>query len=415
MDSFRFVYPLARKYARRYLLGLALVPISALSTFAVPWLTGQAVRELQAGSGFERFIHGPTTRPALPWLPDFGLAVDLIVSAIVAGWSLFAIRWFIISASRQVEYDLRNRVFGHLQALDQSYYSSARTGDLMSRITSDVERVRLLVGPIILYASRTGLFLAVGIPLMLSVSPLLTLMVMGPLSLMTISVRYIGPRVHREVFLAQETLSELSSLAQEDFSGIRVVQSFARESSEAERFEDVSKRYFEQNMRAVRVSSWMQPVIGGIGDLAFISLLFVGGSALVTRDIAFADFVAFAGYQVTLIWPMLSIGWVVNQYQRARASVDRIQELMKVDPAVSDPESPATPPEGEIRGAIQIRKLDYELGGRKVLDDISIDVPAGSTAAIIGRTGSGKSTLLQLIPRVLPVPANTISIDGIDI
>ncbi len=401
VETFRFVFPYAKVYWRRYVLGLCIVPLSVAATLAIPRLTRECVRQLQTVS---------VSMDAL-----FPILWALLGVGVVGGLTMFAVRWLIISGSRYVEYDLRNHLFSHLECLDQTYYNQARTGDLMSRMTSDVERVRLLAGPIIMYTSRTGLMLAGGLPLMLSISVTLTLIVMVPLSMVTITVRLLGPRVYREVFKSQETLAELSSLGQEDFSGIRVVKSFTREDEEKRRFEAVSQRYLEQSLRAARVSAWMAPIVAAVGDLALISLLVIGGGLILTGDLEFDQFVEFSAYQILLLWPMLSIGWVVNQYYRARASVDRLREVLRAEPQVREPEVPVSPPTGHVDGNLSIRGLNFYYGDHQALKDINLEAPRGSTVAIIGRTGCGKSTLVHLIPRILPVPEGTVFIDGVDV
>ncbi|MBN1443495.1 MAG: ABC transporter ATP-binding protein [Planctomycetes bacterium] len=401
MRTYGFVLPYARRYWHLYLAGLLLVPVSAASSLAVPYLTGECVKLLEATGEGARSLG-----ELLAWIA---------AAAVASGLSLFAVRYLIIGASRHVEFDLRNRIFQHLHELDLSFYNEARTGDLMSRISTDVDRVRLLVGPVIMYSSRWLLMLAVGLPLMIAVSLPLTLLVMVPLSLITFAVRSIGPRVHREIFKAQEALADLSSLAQEDFSGIRVVKSFAQEDAEERRFADIARRYLQRNMGAVRISSWMLPVISAVSDLALISLLLVGGMLMLRSRIDYGDFVKFAGYQLALIWPMLSIGWVVNQYHRAGASVDRIRELLEARPRVTEPDRPVLPASGRIEGDLSIRGLSFGYGEHLILRDVSLDAPRGSTVAIVGRTGAGKTTVLNMIPRLLPTPEGTVFIDGVDV
>jgi len=398
------------------LVGLLAVPLSIASLLAVPWLTGECVGLLRRAA-----VADPgSAAPAAGGLPPFlgTLLLAILAVAVGRGVTLFATRWWIIGASRLVEFDVRNHVFAHLQRLDQSYYARARTGDILNRITQDVERARVLAGPIIMYSATTGCMLAVAIPLMLSVSWPLTLLLMVPLSLLTLAVRVIGPRVHSAVFKAQETLSDLSSQAQEDFAGIRVVKSFAQETEEAVRFRDVAKRYLAQNLRAARISSWMHPIVGAVNDLSLIFLLLVGGYFMLDGDIAIEDFVKFAGYQLQLIWPMISIGWVVNQYHRATASIRRLEELLAIEPVIRDPQPARSEAADRLRGDISIRDLEFSYhadGSQPVLRDVSIEVPQGHTVAIIGRTGSGKSTLLETIPRILPVADGTVFIDGIDV
>ena len=409
MSTLRFVFPFARPYWRLYLVGLVLVPVSIASLLLIPWLTGESVDRLRSLSD------GPTTTSGTLRELIGGLLLGILALAVLRGATLFTVRWFIISASRRVEYDLRNRLFSHLQELDQGYYRRSRTGDIMARISLDVEHVRVLAGPIIMYSVNTACMLLLAIPLMISVSLPLTLLIMVPLSLLTLAVRKIGPRVHAEVFKAQETLSDLSSLAQEDFSGIRVVKAFAQERQESERFQTATHRYMNQNLRAARISAWMQPLVGGVNDLSLISLLLLGGYLMLDGRLGLGDFIKFAGYQYQLIWPMISIGWVANQFHRASASVTRIREVLDEEPQITEPPEIVVPAGGAVRGDVSIRELSFSYGNRDVLVDVSIEAPRGQTIAILGRTGSGKSTVVQTVPRLLPVDDGRVFVDGVDV
>ena len=389
-----------------------MAPLSIGSLLAIPWLTGNCVDLLRES------MSRPEGVDSLPPLDALKILLLLIVCfACIRGITLFAIRWFIISASRKVEFDLRDRLFSHLQGLDQGFYNRWKTGDILARCTQDVERVRILAGPIIMYSANTACMLVIAIPLMLSISIKLTLLLLIPLSLLTLSVRKIGPRVHSAVFKAQETLSDLSSLSQEDFAGIRVIKSFAQEEAEAERFRKLSGQYVDDNLEAARIQAWMQPLVGGVNELSLMLLLLLGGWYLLDAgsDLTLGQFIQFAGYQFQLIWPMISIGWVVNQFHRASASVVRVKAILESESNINPPAEPSRPEADELKGAISIRNLDFSYNGKKVLSNVSIEVPAGHTVAIIGRTGSGKSTLIKTLPRMLPVADGKISIDGIDI
>ena len=389
-----------------------MVPLSIGSLLAIPWLTGECVDILRESMGPQETINSlpPSSKVAI-------LLVAIVIFAFTRGLSLFAIRWFIISASRKVEFDLRDRLFSHLQSLDQGFYDNWKTGDLLARCTQDVERVRVLAGPIIMYSANTACMLLIALPLMISVSGWLTLLLMVPLSLLTLSVRKIGPRVHDAVFKAQETLSDLSSLSQEDFAGIRVVKSFAQEEAESERFRKLSGDYVKDNLVVARIQAWMHPLVAGVNELSVMLLLVLGGYYLLEGNgaLTLGEFIKFAGYQFQLIWPMISIGWVVNQFHRASASVRRLEAILESKSNIVLPAEPVTPPAGKITGTISIRNLDFAYNGKKILEDISIEAPAGHTIAITGRTGSGKSTLLKTLPRILPVDDGRIFIDGIDI
>ncbi|MBL05505.1 MAG: ABC transporter ATP-binding protein [Planctomycetota bacterium] len=412
MNSIRFILPFAKPYGRRYLAGLLMVPLSIGSLLAIPWLTGECVDILRADKAPQGLQH---SIPLIEQLKFFLAAI--VIFAFTRGLSLFAIRWFIISASRKVEFALRDKLFAHLQHLDQGFYNRWKTGDILARCSQDVERVRVLAGPIIMYSANTVCMLLIAIPLMISVSGWLTLLLMVPLSLLTLSVRKIGPRVHAAVSKAQETLSGLSSLSQEDFAGIRVVKSFAQEKAEGERFRKLSSEYLDDNMTTARIQAWMHPLVAGVNELSLMLLLLLGGYYLLGGEgaLSLGEFIKFAGYQFQLIWPMISIGWVVNQFHRASASVVRLEAILESESSITLPAEPISPATGRIEGTISIRGLDFAYNGKNILEDISIEVPAGHTVAITGRTGSGKSTLLKTLPRIVAVDDGRIFIDGTDI
>ena len=399
MDTVRFLLPFCRPYSKQYFLGILLQPLSIASLLAIPYLTGEAVGKLEMGAAQEILT--------IVWW--------ILGCSVVRGISLFATRYLLITASRAVEFDLRNSLFGHLQSLDQLFFKRSHAGDLMARMASDVDRTRLIIGPVIMYSVSTICMLVFAIPLMLSLSWKLTVLIMLPLSLLTLIVRFIGPRVHTQMLKAQETLSKLSSHSQENFAGVRVVKSFAQETSETERFSRSARRYADENLKAAMYSAWMHPLIGGVGDLGQIFIILVGGILILYGQLGLPELIKFTGYLLALLWPMLSIGWVVNQYQRGAASVHRIRELLDQKPQIASPPEPSSAPSGKIQGHVSIRKLTFSYGRTEVLRDVSIEVPLGHTIAIVGRTGSGKSTLVSLIPRIYPVPDDTVFVDGFDI
>jgi ATP-binding cassette subfamily B protein len=250
---------------------------------------------------------------------------------------------------------------------------------------------------------------------MVAVSPILTACIMLPLSLLTLAVRKIGPRVHAAVFKTQETLSELSSVGQENFAGARVNKSFAQEENEVHRFREVARRYVDRNLEVSRIAAWMHPVIGGVTDLSLISLLVIGGTLILLDRLSLSDVIKFSGYQAQLLWPMIAIGWVINQFNRGKTSVQRLREILAAEPRVQEPAEPAVPHGGHLGGQVSIRNLTFAYGGQPALTDVSLEAPAGKTIAIVGRTGAGKSTLVSLIPRILPPPDGTVFVDGIDV
>ena len=401
MDTLRFLIPFCRPYWRSYLFGIFMVPLSTAAMLAIPYLTGEAVGLLQRDS---------RSSEALWWV-----IVWILICTVVRGLTLLATRHYVIGASRRAEYDLRGTLFAHLQRLDQLFYTRSKTGDLMARMSSDVDRSRVIIGPVIMYSVNTLFLLGAALPLMIDLSWKLTLLVAVPLCFLTVVVRFIGPRVHTQMVKAQETLSDMSSHAQEDFAGTRVVKSFAIETAEEARFEKSALRYYEENLRAAKYAAWMHPVIGAVGDLGQIFILLAGGWLILAGQFDLPSLVKFTGYQLTLLWPMLSIGWVVNQFQRGSASAGRIRELLSEVPQVKSPVTPLPRASSDIQGAVAIRSLSFSYGRGDVLRDVSLEIAAGKTVAIVGRTGSGKSTLVSLIPRIYPAPPGTVLVDGQDV
>lgn len=410
VNTLRFLFPYLKAYWRSYAAGLLLAPVSSLSALAIPYFTGEAVKMLERISGSSGLA--PEATRAL-----WSLLLILLAVGALRALSLFATRYLIITASRKAEYDLRNHLFRHLQSLDQHYFKTARTGDVMARFTSDVERARIVAGPVVLYGAGTLCTVAAALPLMVSVSWKLTVAALVPLSLLFAMVRWIGPRVHRAVLEAQDALSELSSRAQENFAGIRVTKAFAAEEFEIRGLREVSEKYADRNLRASRLAAWMFPALGGTGELSAIALLVVGGALALAGQLSLSDIVKFSGYQALLIWPMIALGWTVNQYQRAGASVERLKEFLACEPRVKDRPGLERGPEAPriVSGEISVRDLTFAYNREPVLTGVSMEIPAGSFVGIVGRTGSGKSTLVSLIPRLYAVPDGKIFVGGLDV
>ncbi len=289
----------------------------------------------------------------------------------------------------------------------------------MSRATSDIDATRTIVGPCIMYSAGTLFLLCVAIPLMISIDGWLTLIVLVPLTLLSISVRIIGPRVQKAFRRAQETLGTLSSFAQENSGGIRVIKTFATEDREIGSFQNLCDRYYNHNLATERISNWMHPVVGAVTHISMILLLLVGGLLIIDRDLSFGEFIEFTGYLSLLIWPMISIGWVVNQAYRGIASIGRLTEVLKEESKIDQENVQHALQTEEVKGEITINDLSFSYGlnpdSPKVLENINLTIPAGKTTAIIGRTGSGKSTLAHLLTRLYPVQDETIYFDGKDL
>ena len=321
-------------------------------------------------------------------------------------------RWVLIGVSRDIEFQLRNDIFAHLERLPMRFYQRNRTGDLISRATNDLSNVRMVLGPGIMYTANTLIVATFAVALMLSIDWKLTLMALLPLPIVTLSVWHFGKRIHELSQKAQERLADLSARVQESLSGIRVVKAFVQEKHEIQTFETMNRALFSQNMGLIRVSSLFHPTMQFTIGLAMVFVLGFGGRQVVLGNVSLGGFVAFTVYMGMLTWPMIALGWVVNLLERGRASMERLKYILDEEPEITD--SPAAV-DFEIEGSVEFRDLNFSYNGVPVLKGISLAIPKGKTVAIVGPTGSGKSTLVGLIPRLYNAPARTLFIDGVPI
>jgi ATP-binding cassette subfamily B protein len=416
---FNRIRPLA-PYLKRYWKSLAWggAAVVAYNVFRVllPLIVGHAIDDLGHGVTQAKIIHH---------------ALRLLLVAALSAVFLYTTRQVIIGASREIEFDLRNDLFANLSRQSAGFYHTHRTGDIMARTTNDLNAVRQLLGPAIMYSANCLVFTAAALPFMIHISPKLTLCAVGPLPLASILVQSFGQRIHRRFERIQAMFSDISAKAQENFSGARLIRAFAQEDAEIASFERANQEYIARSLHLVRLMAMLWPSLELVLGLGLMITLLVGGHEVVAHRISVGDFAAFNVYMVQLIWPMIAIGWVVNLFQRGTASVVRIDELLKQQPAIADDFVPsdetlssnsageeftsfAAQEASPLAGEIEFRNLTftYPTGGPEVLHDINLRVPAGSSLAIVGPTGSGKSTLVGLIPRLHDAPAGTILIDG---
>ena len=342
-------------------------------------------------------------------------AIWVVGVALASGVFRYMMRKILIGVSRDVEFDLRNDFFAHLQKLPVQFYQQRQTGELMSRATNDMSAVRMLLGPGIMQGLNTIVLAVAAVGLMLYISPRLTLYALLPLPILSFCVAYFGKRIHHRFEEIQAHFAKISALVQEDLSGVRVVRAYAREDHETERFARMNREYVAKNQVLIRLWSTFYPAMTFLAGLGGVVVLWLGGSLVIRGQITIGQFVAFNVYLAMLTWPMIALGWVVNLFQRGSASYGRLREIMDAVPAIRDA-SDAREAAG-IRGAIEVRHLTFTYPGaaRPSLDDVSISVPAGSTLALVGHTGSGKSTLLQLLCRLYEPAAGTVLIDGVDL
>jgi ATP-binding cassette subfamily B multidrug efflux pump len=343
----------------------------------------------------------------------------LIFSALLVGLALskgvfqFLTRWLVIGVSREIEYDLRNDLFRHLESLSYSHYQKNRTGDIMARATNDLNAVRMLLGPAIMYTANTLVFTAVALVFMWHISPKLTLYAFAPLPLASIVVQYFGRRIHERFEKIQAQFSDISARAQENFSGARVVRAYAQEEAEIALFETSNQEYVTRSLPLARLTGMLWPTLEMLLGFALVLVLWLGGREVLMHKISLGDFVAFNTYIVMLTWPIIALGWVINIFQRGTASMGRINEILVAQPEITDAAvAPDLKQTQTLRGEIEFRHLDFSYDSLPVLKDINLVIPAGSSLAIVGPTGSGKTTLVSLLPRIYDAQPGSLLIDG---
>lgn len=389
-------------YMRRYRWGYLWGTLACVCTNAVtvqfPQVLERAINELKKG----------TTREHILFLSGLLVAIYL-----VRGVFLYAQRWILIGISRDIEFDLRNDLFRTLEHQDSGFYRRYRTGDLMARMTNDLNAVRMLLGPGLMYSINTIFLSVFALVFMLRLSPYLTLVALAPMPLASILVQYFGSRIHTRFERIQASFSDISAQAQENYSGARLIRAFAREESQIHLFEHLNREYIARALRLVQLMGMLWPTLEFILGISMIVTLLAGGHLVLENRIDVGQFVAFSTYMVMLIWPIIAVGWVINIFQRGTASVTRIHELLLSEPEIDDSAvDPSLPTETVLNGEVEFRNLDFGYGDTPVLRDISLRIPAGSSLAIVGPTGSGKSTLVGLIARLNDAPEGSLLIDG---
>ncbi|MBL7946841.1 MAG: ABC transporter ATP-binding protein [Flavobacteriales bacterium] len=343
------------------------------------------------------------------------LAVLYLVFALLKGFFMFLMRQTIIVVSRLIEYDLKNTVYDHYQKLDRAFYKRNSTGDLMNRISEDVGKVRMYLGPAIMYTINLVVLFVLCIVFMLRVNVELTLWTLAPLPIMSIIIYRVSDVMNRRSMDVQVQQSRLSTLAQETFSGIRVLKAYAKETTAAERFAEAASDYRTRSMAQAKVDALFMPAIMLLIGLSTVITIFIGGQKLIQGDpsVTVGNIAEFVIYVNMLTWPFASVGWVTSLIQQASASMIRINEFLDTEPAIQSA-GDALP---SISGAITFNNVGftYPDTGIRALDGVSFHVPAGSTLAIVGHTGCGKSTLAELIGRVYDATDGEVLIDGVPI
>jgi ATP-binding cassette subfamily B protein len=396
LESLRPLGPYLKKYRGSYLIGTLCVFLHNGIWILFPLVIRRAVDDLRQGVTVHKL-----------WVS----AVLLLAVAVSKGVFQFLTRAIVIGVSREIEFDLRNDLFRHLEGLSYSFYQRTRTGDIMARATNDLNAVRMLLGPAIMYSANTIVFTAGALAFMLSISPKLTIYAFLPLPVVSIVVQYFGRRIHERFERIQAMFSDISARAQENFSGVRVVRAYVQEEPEIAGFESSNREYISRSLKLVRLMGMLWPTLETMLGLAIVLVLWLGGREVLGGRITVGDFVAFNTYMVQLTWPVIALGWVINIFQRGTASLGRIHQLMEERPEITDSPS-VVARKYSLNGDISFRNLSFGYERTPVLEHVDLDIPSGSSLAIVGPTGSGKTTLVSLIPRIYDAPAGTILIDG---
>ena len=319
-------------YLKKYRLGLLSGTLSVFLNNGIwilfPLVIRRAIDDLHTGVTREKLLT---------------IALELIAVVVAKGIFQFLTRWIVIGISRDIEFDLRNDLFRHLESLSYSYYQRTRTGDIMARATNDLNAVRMLLGPAIMYTANTLVFTAGALVFMMSISPKLTLYAFAPLPIVSIVVQYFGRRIHERFERIQAMFSEISARAQENFSGARIVRAFAQEEAEIKLFEGANQEYISRSLKLVRLMGMLWPTLELLLGMAVVLVLWLGGREVLQGKITVGDFVAFNTYMVQLTWPVIALGWVINIFQRGTASMTRINQILQEKPEIHD-ESPARRP-----------------------------------------------------------------------
>jgi ATP-binding cassette subfamily B multidrug efflux pump len=390
------------RYRWRYAAGGVCLLATATLAMAVPYLLKQAIDAAGHGAPYHQI-----TRYAL-WI----IAIA-VVQAVVRTFS----RALIFNVGRDVEYDLRNDLFAHLQKLPLSFYQEQHTGDLMSRLINDVTAVRMLLGPGILNFVNTPVYYAYGVGIMLSLDARLTVAALLPYPLLLLFVKRFSRWLMDYTLRVQEGLAEMSSHVQENLSGIHVVRAYAAEQRETRAFAALNERFKAQNLQLARTRGQILPVMKTAASLGTLVVLWYGGLEVINGRLSLGDLVAFIGYLNLLAWPTMAMGWMLSILQRGRAAMSRLEHIFGIEPDIRD--APGVTPLPAVTGRIEFRQADFAYrsatDGHQVLDRVSFTVEPGQKLALVGRTGAGKTTIAALLPRLFDVTGGQILLDGRDI
>jgi ATP-binding cassette subfamily B multidrug efflux pump len=392
-------------YRRQYAFGALCLFVTASLAMIVPVLLRDAV------DAIPRMVRGEATSVT-------PLVLGIFAIALVQGVARTFSRFVIFNVGRDVEYDLRNDLFRHLERLPLEYYQTHPTGDLMSRLVNDISAVRMMLGPGALNLANTPIYYVYALSIMLSIDPVLTVAALAPYPFTLLLVKRFSRRLMEGQLRVQEGLAEMSTLIQENVSGIHVVKAYGREEEEQARFARLNADFRKASLELGKARGIMPPVTRSVSALGILVVLWLGGSRVAAGLLTIGDLVAFIGYLHLLAWPTMALGWMLSIVQRGRVAMMRLEEIFSSEPSIADPPVAATVNAAGLRGEVELSGVSFAYPGaadRPVLRDIDLHVPAGATVAVVGRAGAGKTTLLHLLPRLFDAPSGVVRIDGHDV
>ncbi len=403
MDVFRLfrqLWPYLMRYRLKLFLGLIFIVISNLIAIVNPQIVRQAIDYLKGDIQTMRL---------------FQYAGLIVLITLVQGVFRFLMRRTVIVVSRLVEFDLRNELFARLQSLSQNFFQRTPTGDLIARMTSDLNAIRSVMGPGIMYTINTATTMILVFVMMISISRLLTLIALLPIPLLVFLVSYFSRQINKRYSAVQAQFAEISTRVQENLAGIRIIKSYVKEKSELQDFNRINREYINKSLHYVKVHAAFRPMMMLLVGLSVVLTLLIGGRLIISGTITLGQFVAFNMYLGMLVWPSIALGWVLGLFYQGVASMKRLNLIFDARPDIVD--APDVKKVTRLHGAIRFERLSfsYANGSSQVLKDIDFQVEAGQVVALIGRTGSGKSTIIKLIARIYDAPDDSILIDDIPI